>query len=252
MCAARAPPLLLRAARAPAPPSRAPPRPTRQVALRVYLGDTRGLPRPALYLPDAEDAPPLLADVNGDLRPDLVGQARNASVGGAEGDTVDGDAAPLVRTFWVNSLPAEPPACFNGERCGPRPARSLPQARRAPAPGAAHAERDGRRGARAGRDMDEQGRDCGGADCLPCACFAWPGAGMGAGVDSGCGFVLVEAPGMRGRPALSASRAGAFADVDGDCRADLLLPNAAGRPPSPPSLLLSIPVSLLYTHSFPP
>jgi hypothetical protein len=125
-CAARAPPLLLRAARAPAPPSPAPRRPTRQVALRVYLGDTHGLPRPALYLPDAEDAPPLLADVNGDLRPDLVGQARNASVGGAEGDTVDGDAAaPLVRTFWVNSLPAEPPACFNGERCGPRPALSL-------------------------------------------------------------------------------------------------------------------------------
>ena len=52
---------------------------------------------------------------------------------------------------------------------------------------------------------------------------------MGAGVDSGCGFVLVEAPGMRGRPALSASRAGAFADVDGDCRADLLLPNAVGE-----------------------
>lgn len=85
-----------------------------QVGLRLYLGDTRGLTRRPVVLADAEGAPPLVVDANGDLRPDLLAQLRNAS---DAGDTLDADAspppAPLIRAFWMNTLPREPSACFN-------------------------------------------------------------------------------------------------------------------------------------------
>lgn len=95
------------------------------------------------------------------------------------------------RVFWLNRLPTRP-ECGNGKK-----------------------------------DAGEEGVDCGGDSCLPCSCFATTTPPMDDG--ESCGFKISASQDMDGRSGLSQTRGASFADMDGDCLADIIAPNELGE-----------------------
>lgn len=157
--------------------------------LVVYLGNGASF-APPLRIPGPATILPVVVEADGDLRPDLFGMANVAPPSG-------GGAKSNRRAFWMNRMPTHRD-CGNGRQ-----------------------------------DKGEEGVDCGGDACLPCDCFGADSAGGGdssgdsgsEGADARCGFSLRAASDMEGWPPLSSSRAASFADMDGDCLADIIAPN---------------------------
>jgi hypothetical protein len=142
-----------------------------------------------LRLAGPADVMPVVVEADGDLKPDLFGSAKMGDGSGSAG--VSSADGDSKRVFWLNRLPTRP-ECGNGKK-----------------------------------DAGEEGVDCGGDDCLACSCFATTTPPSDDG--GSCGFKISASQDMEGRPGLSQTRGASFADMDGDCLADIIAPNELGE-----------------------